>query len=62
MKKLSHINARGEASMVDVSTKPAMHRVAIASGEMEIAAWEASSFSTAVRAGANTPGARLFSR
>ena len=36
MKKLSHINARGEASMVDISAKPVMHRVAIASGEIRL--------------------------
>jgi cyclic pyranopterin phosphate synthase len=36
MKKLSHINARGEASMVDISAKPVMHRVAVASGEIRL--------------------------
>jgi cyclic pyranopterin monophosphate synthase len=36
MKKLSHIDARGEASMVDVSGKPVMQREAIASGEIRL--------------------------
>ena len=36
MKKLSHVNARGEASMVDVSAKPVMRRIAIASGEIRL--------------------------
>jgi cyclic pyranopterin phosphate synthase len=36
MKKLSHINAHGEASMVDISAKPVMHRVAVASGEIRL--------------------------
>ena len=36
MKRLSHINARGEASMVDVSAKPVMLREAIASGEIRL--------------------------
>jgi cyclic pyranopterin phosphate synthase len=34
MKKLSHINARGDASMVDVSAKPILLREAIARGEI----------------------------
>lgn len=34
MKRLTHINAAGEAAMVDVSAKPPMQRVAIASGEI----------------------------
>jgi cyclic pyranopterin phosphate synthase len=34
--KLSHINARGEASMVDVSAKPVILREAIASGEIRL--------------------------
>jgi cyclic pyranopterin monophosphate synthase len=34
MKRLSHVNARGEASMVDISAKPVMRRVAVASGEI----------------------------
>lgn len=36
MKKLTHINARGEASMVDVSAKPIMLREAIAQGEIRL--------------------------
>lgn len=36
MKKLTHINARGEASMVDVSEKPLMRRVAVAAGEIRL--------------------------
>ncbi len=36
MKKLSHVNARGEASMVDVSAKPVMRRLAVASGEIRL--------------------------
>jgi cyclic pyranopterin monophosphate synthase len=36
MKGLTHINARGEASMVDVSAKPALEREAIASGEIRL--------------------------
>jgi cyclic pyranopterin phosphate synthase len=36
MKKLSHIDARGEASMVDVSTKPIMQREAVASGTIKL--------------------------
>jgi cyclic pyranopterin monophosphate synthase len=36
MKKLTHIDTRGEASMVDVSAKPVMHREAIASGEIRL--------------------------
>ena len=36
MKGLTHINARGEASMVDVSTKPITEREAIASGEIRL--------------------------
>jgi cyclic pyranopterin monophosphate synthase len=34
--KLSHINARGEASMVDVSAKPILLRQAVASGEIRL--------------------------
>ena len=34
--KLSHVNARGEASMVDVSAKPVMLREAIAAGEIRL--------------------------
>jgi cyclic pyranopterin phosphate synthase len=37
MRKLSHLNARGEASMVDVSAKPVQLRVAIARGEIRLA-------------------------
>jgi cyclic pyranopterin phosphate synthase len=33
-KKLTHIDPRGEASMVDVSAKPIMHREAVARGEI----------------------------
>jgi len=36
MKRLTHVNARGEASMVDVSAKPALQREAIASGEIRL--------------------------
>lgn len=36
MKKLSHINARGEASMVDVSAKPVSLREAVARGEIRM--------------------------
>jgi cyclic pyranopterin monophosphate synthase len=34
MKKLTHIDARGEVSMVDVSAKPVMLREAVASGQV----------------------------
>jgi cyclic pyranopterin phosphate synthase len=34
--KLSHINARGEASMVDVSAKPVLLREAVARGEIRL--------------------------
>jgi cyclic pyranopterin monophosphate synthase len=34
VKRLTHIDARGEASMVDVSAKPIMLREAVASGEL----------------------------
>jgi len=37
MRRLSHLNARGEASMVDVSAKPIQLRVAIARGEIRLA-------------------------
>ena len=37
MRQLSHLNARGEASMVDVSSKPVQLRVAIARGEIRLA-------------------------
>src|ERR1041385_161510 len=37
MKKLSHVNAAGEASMVDVSAKPVMRREAVARGEIGLA-------------------------
>ena len=37
MRRLSHLNARGEASMVDVSAKPVQQRVAIARGEIRLA-------------------------
>jgi cyclic pyranopterin phosphate synthase len=36
MPKLSHIDARGEASMVDVSLKPVLLREAVASGEIRL--------------------------
>lgn len=36
MKKLSHIDSRGEASMVDVSSKPVSQREAIARGEIRL--------------------------
>jgi len=36
MKKLTHIDPSGEASMVDVSAKPVMFREAVASGEVRI--------------------------
>ena len=36
MKRLTHLNARGEASMVDVSAKPVSLREAIASGEIRV--------------------------
>ena len=37
MNKLTHLNARGEASMVDVSAKPVMRREAVARGEIRLA-------------------------
>ena len=37
MKKLTHIDARGEANMVDVSSKPVMRREAVARGEIRLA-------------------------
>jgi cyclic pyranopterin phosphate synthase len=36
MKKLSHVDARGEARMVDVSAKPRMLREAVARGEIRL--------------------------
>jgi cyclic pyranopterin phosphate synthase len=36
LKKLSHINARGDASMVDVSSKPVSLREAVARGEIRL--------------------------
>jgi cyclic pyranopterin phosphate synthase len=36
MKKLTHLNARGEASMVDVSAKAVTLREAVASGEIRL--------------------------
>jgi cyclic pyranopterin monophosphate synthase len=36
MKKLTHLNARGEASMVDVSAKPVLLREAVAAGEIRL--------------------------
>ncbi|MFC2089592.1 cyclic pyranopterin monophosphate synthase MoaC [Bacteroidota bacterium] len=38
MKKLSHVNKKGEASMVDVSNKPDQVRIAKASGFIKLAA------------------------
>jgi cyclic pyranopterin phosphate synthase len=37
MKKLSHLDARGEARMVDVSAKPVLLREAVARGELRLA-------------------------
>jgi cyclic pyranopterin phosphate synthase len=37
MKRLTHIDARGEACMVDVSSKPVMFRQAVAAGEIRVA-------------------------
>ena len=36
MKRLTHIDTRGEASMVDVSAKPVMFREAVAGGEVRM--------------------------
>jgi cyclic pyranopterin phosphate synthase len=36
MRKLTHIDTRGEAAMVDVSAKPVMHREAVARGEIRL--------------------------
>src|SRR5881394_2803693 len=36
MKKLTHVNAQGDASMVDVSAKPVMSRHAVARGEIRL--------------------------
>jgi cyclic pyranopterin phosphate synthase len=36
VKKLSHIDSRGEASMVDVSSKPVSQREAVARGEIRL--------------------------
>lgn len=36
MKKLTHLDDRGEASMVDVSAKPVMFREAVARGEIRL--------------------------
>jgi cyclic pyranopterin phosphate synthase len=36
VKKLTHIDARGEASMVDVSAKPVLFRQAVARGEIRL--------------------------
>jgi cyclic pyranopterin phosphate synthase len=35
--RLSHVNSRGEASMVDVSAKPIVQREAVARGEIRLA-------------------------
>jgi cyclic pyranopterin phosphate synthase len=37
MKKFSHIDDRGEATMVDVSSKPVQTRIAVARGEIRLA-------------------------
>lgn len=37
MKKLTHLNVHGEASMVDVSSKPVLSRRAVATGEIWLA-------------------------
>ncbi len=34
--KLTHVDVRGEASMVDVSAKPLLHREAVARGEIRL--------------------------
>ena len=34
MKKLTHVNTRGDAAMVDVSAKPILYRQAVARGEI----------------------------
>src|SRR5204862_5766586 len=36
MKRLSHINRKGEAAMVDVSAKPVQQREAVARGEIHL--------------------------
>src|SRR5512133_210397 len=36
MKRLTHIDERGEASMVDVSAKPILFREAVARGEIRV--------------------------
>jgi cyclic pyranopterin monophosphate synthase len=36
MTRLTHLNARGEANMVDVSLKPVMFREAVAQGEIRL--------------------------
>ena len=38
MGELTHFNAAGEAHMVDVGTKPATHRVAVAAGRIRVRA------------------------
>jgi cyclic pyranopterin phosphate synthase len=37
VRRLTHLNARGEAAMVDVSAKPPMQRLAVARGEIRLA-------------------------
>lgn len=37
MKDFSHVDKDGRASMVDVSSKPAQHRVALATGRIDLA-------------------------
>jgi cyclic pyranopterin phosphate synthase len=37
MQSLTHLSAEGEASMVDVSSKPAVYREALAAGEIRLA-------------------------
>jgi len=36
MSSLTHFDAQGQAHMVDVATKPATHRIAVASGRIEM--------------------------
>ena len=38
MSKLTHFDAQGQAHMVDVAAKPATHRIAVASGRIEMLA------------------------
>ncbi len=36
LKRLTHINAAGEAAMVDISAKPPLQRIAVATGEIRL--------------------------